>query len=106
MLHVASAGKLYLQIHVAIAFLYDIVCMLQAQVETTDGYSTTTCQTTPLQPRILHSMLKASEKLRSASYDPVLIIVRKYMYMCKATNLWLYYTQNNHYTTNMHLFYK
>ena len=43
------------------------LCVLQAQVETTGSYNNTTHQMTSLLPRLLHSMLKASEKLQSTS---------------------------------------
>ena len=67
-------GKLSLRTLIAIAFSYDILCMLQIQVKTTGSYNTTTHQMTPLLLRMLRSTLKASEKLQSASYDPVLVL--------------------------------
>ena len=47
-------------------------CILQAQVKTMGSYNTTTHQTTSLLPKMLHSMLKTSEKLQFASQYPVL----------------------------------
>ena len=68
----APTGKLHLQTLMVIAFSYDILCVCQAQVETTGGYNTTPHQMTPVLPRMLHSMLKASVKLQSTNCDPVL----------------------------------
>ena len=104
----ASTGKLHLQTCIAISFSYDISCVLQAQVETAGGYNTTTHQTTTLLPRMLHSTLKTSEKLQSASYA-VSLIVLKYIHMY----MWVKqptYDCNMHETTTtlqtIHLFYK
>ena len=47
----------------------------RAQVETTGGCNTTTHQTTPQLPRMLHSMLKAIERLQCANYDPLLTLL-------------------------------
>ena len=70
-----------------------------AQVETSGSYGTTTYHAPPLLPRMLHSTLKASEKLKSASYNRVLTPLSQ-VHVCKPTNLRLFYTQNDHYITN------
>ena len=62
----------------SITFSYDILCILQTQVETTGGYNTSTHQMTPLLPKMIHSTLKASEKLQPASYNPVLTSLSRY----------------------------
>ena len=45
------------------------------QVKTTGSYSITTHWKTPLLPRMLNSMLKASKRWQSASHDPVLTLL-------------------------------
>ena len=90
----APTGKVCLQTRTAITFFY-ILCVLQ----TTGSYNTTTYQTTPLLPRMLHSTLKASEKLvckDSYAYNG------KHMYKCTQGNqptTVLHTKQNDHYTT-------
>ena len=84
----SPTGELHLQTCITITFPYEILCVLKALVETARGYNTTTHQMTLLLPSILHSMLKAAEKLQSTSYDPVLTSLSRYMYSVhKATNL-------------------
>ena len=75
----APTGELHVQIHIASTFLYDMLCILQARVKTTSGYNTTTHQTTPLLPRMLHFTLKTEEKLQSRGYNPVLTLLAHYL---------------------------
>ena len=97
-------GELQFQTLVANTFCYNILCILQTWVETTGGYNTTTHQMTSLLPRMLHSMLKATKQLQFMSYNPVLTLLSHYfcaqVHVHKATNIGLYYTPNNHFTTN------
>ena len=83
-----------------------IVCSLASLppniVKTTGGYNTTTHQTTPLSPRMLHSMIKAAEKSLSTSILYLHHSLSRYfaqVHVHKETNLWLYYmyTTNDHY---------
>ena len=68
-----------------ICFLVRHSYILQAQVDTTGGYNTTTHQMTPVLPRMLHSTLKASESYSLQEMIPCLhhclIIVHNYMYV-------------------------
>ena len=94
----APTGKLRLQTHIIITFSNDILCVLQAQVETAGSYYTTTHQTTTLLPRMLHSTSQALEK--SYSLRATIPCLHHCLVNCVQVHVRkAYYTGKDHYIT-------